>query len=60
MTESRAWYLSFFFTMFAFRYVLTPIGTIYRIYVVDSRRFVYLDIYVFGVRVVRAIRFIGG
>lgn len=48
----RIWLLSFF-RVIAFRYLLTPIGTIQRHYHSPDVILSYKDVYVFGVRVAR-------
>lgn len=48
----RVWFLSFF-RVIAFRYLLTPIGTIQRHYGLANKFISYLDVYVFGIRVAR-------
>jgi hypothetical protein len=46
------WYRSYF-KFFAFRFILTPIGTIIRDYHFETCPMRYRDIYVFGFRVAR-------
>jgi hypothetical protein len=52
----RIWRRSFFTRAIAFRYLLTPIGTIKRCYTMSDGALVYLDIYVFGIRIARIHR----
>lgn len=53
----RVWYRSFFIRIFAFRYLLTPIGTTIRIYhMSEGHTLEYLDVYVFGIRIARIHR----
>lgn len=42
-----------FFKIIDLRLVLTPLATVHRTYFEGSRSFSYLDIYVFGVRIIR-------
>ena len=52
----RIWLGSFFTRAIAFRYLLTPFGTIVRYYHVENVQMAHLDVYVFGVRIARIHR----
>ncbi len=49
----RHWRQSFFTRAIAFRFLLTPIGTIRRAYNWDGDTWIYIDMYIFGIRVAR-------
>lgn len=47
------WRLSFFTRAIAFRFLLTPIGTILINYHLDEGVLTYQDVYIFGIRIAR-------
>lgn len=55
MTKAiRTWRRSFYLTAIAWRFLLTPFGTIQREYqVTHNQTLSYLDIYIFGIRIAR-------
>jgi len=50
------WRRSFVTGIICFRYLLTPLATITRVYNPPDNCFSYLDVYVFGVRLARIHR----
>jgi len=55
MTEAiRTWRRSFYLRAIAWRFLLTPIGTIRREYhVAPNQTLSYTDVYIFGIRLAR-------
>jgi hypothetical protein len=53
MKSELIWLSSFVLGMVAFRYLLTPLGTISRWYHLDGGTLTYLDVYIFGIRIAR-------
>lgn len=48
------WRRSFYLSAIAWRFLLTPVGTIRREYPIGSDRTIsYLDVYIFGIRLAR-------
>jgi hypothetical protein len=45
--------MSFLFRAIAYRFLLTPLGTIRRTYHIAAGTIDYLDVYVFGIRIIR-------
>lgn len=55
--KARRVWLRSFFRIIAFRYLLTPFGTITRMYWPDgSTEMTYRDYYIFGIRIARIHR----
>ena len=53
-TPTKTWLRSFYLSAIAWRFLLTPIGTIRREYYVGvGQKIMYTDIYIFGIRLAR-------
>lgn len=52
-SAKRVWRWSFYTRIIAFRYLLTPFGTISWSYRSDDGALTYRDYYIFGIRIAR-------